>query len=131
MIIFNNVHSPFITHFIISVRNRFTFIRPYQSDCYDLLVSAHCTLRFSCEYCSSVFAMIVWYSLQRMHIRWGNIFSTCFCVSNCVKQGGIVSPVLFIVYMHDLSCELNRSNIGGCIGGEIVHHLSYLCLICL
>ena len=76
--------------------------------------------------------MIVWYnSLQRMHIRWGNTFSTCFCVSNCVKQGGIVSPVLFIVYMHDLSCELNRSNIGGCIGGEIVHHLSYLCFICL
>ena len=129
MIIFNNVHSPFITHFIISVRDRFTFIRPYQSDCYDLLVSPRCTLRFSCEYYSSVFAMIVWYnSLQRMHIRWGNTFSTCFCVSNCVKQGGIVSPVLFIVYMHDLSCELN---IGGCIGGEIVHHLSYLCFICL
>ena len=30
--------------------------------------------------------------------------------------------------------DLNRSNIGGCIGGEIVNHLSYaddLCLICL
>ena len=36
--------------------------------------------------------------------------------------------------MDDLSCELNRSNIGGRIGGEIVNHLSYaddLCLICL
>ena len=33
-----------------------------------------------------------------------------------------------------LSCALNRSNIGGRIGGEIVNHLSYaddLCLICL
>ena len=31
-------------------------------------------------------------------------------------------------------CALNRSNIGGRIGGEIVNHLSYaddLCLICL
>ena len=36
--------------------------------------------------------------------------------------------------MDDLSCALNRSNIGGRIGGEIVNHLSYaddLCLICL
>ena len=78
--------------------------------------------------------LIVWYSLQRMHIRWGNTFSTSFCVSNGVKQGGIISPVLFNVYMDDLSCALNRSNIGGRIGSEIVNHLSYaddLCLICL
>ena len=64
-----------------------------------------------------------------MHIRWGNTFSTSFCVSNGVKQGGIISPVLFNVYMDDLRCELNRSN----IGGEIVNYLSYaddLCLIC-
>ena len=69
-----------------------------------------------------------------MHMRWGNIFSTSFCVSNGVKQGGIISPVSFNVYIDDLSCVLNRSNIGGCIGGEIVNHLSYaddLCLICL
>ena len=78
--------------------------------------------------------LIVWYSLQRIHIRWGNTFSTSFCVSNGVKQGGIISPVLFNVYMDNLSCALNRSNIGGRIGGEIVNHLSYaddLCLICL
>ena len=64
----------------------------------------------------------------------GKHFSTSFCVSNGVKHGGIISPVLFNVYMDDLSCILNRSNIGGRIGGEIVNHLSYaddLCLICL
>ena len=60
-----------------------------------------------------------------MHIRWGNTFSTSFCVSNGVKQGGIISPVLFNVYMDDPRCALNRSNIGGRIGGEIVNHLSY------
>ena len=37
--------------------------------------------------------LIGWYSLQRMHIRWGNTFSTSFSLST----GGIVSPVLFNV----------------------------------
>ena len=68
--------------------------------------------------------LIVWYSHQRMYIGWGNTFSTSFCVSNGVKQGGIISSVLFNVYMDDLSCALNRSNIGRRIGGEIVNHLS-------
>ena len=69
-----------------------------------------------------------------MHTRWGNTISTSFRVSNGVKQGGIMYPVLSNVYMNYLSCALNRSNIGGRIGGEIVNHLSYaddLCPICL
>ena len=78
--------------------------------------------------------LIVWYSLQRMHIKRGNTFFTSFCVSNGVKQGGIISPVLFNVCMDDLSCVLNRSNIGERKREEIVNYLSYavdLCLICL
>ena len=54
-----------------------------------------------------------------------------FCVSFCVKQGGIISPVLFNVYMDDLSSALNRSNIEGRIGGETVNHLSYVDDLCL
>ena len=42
-----------------------------------------------------------------------HFFVLSFYVSNVVKQGGIISPVLFNVYMDDLSCALNRSNIGG------------------
>ena len=64
-----------------------------------------------------------------MHIRWENTFSTFFCVSNSVNQGGIISPVLFNVYIDDL-----RLSIGGRIRGEIVTHLSNaddLCLTCL
>ena len=64
----------------------------------------------------------------------GKHFSTSFCVSTGVKQGGIISPVLFNVYMDDFGCILNCSNTGGRIRGEIVNHLSYandLCLICL
>ena len=61
-------------------------------------------------------------------------FRHIFFVSNGVKQGGIISLDSFNVYMDDVSCILNRSNIGGRIEGEIVNHLSYTgdcCLICL
>ena len=49
-------------------------------------------------------------------------------------MGNIISPVLFNVHIDDLSCVLDRSNIGGRIRGEIVNHLSNaddLCLIFL
>ena len=47
-----------------------------------------------------------------MCIRWGNTFSSLFSVSNGVKQGGILSPALFNIYMDGLSTSLNSSNIG-------------------
>ena len=55
-----------------------------------------------------------WYSHQKMCVRWGNkVFSFFMCVSNGVKQGGILSPTLFNVYMDSLSTSLNSTNIGG------------------
>ena len=57
--------------------------------------------------------LVFWYSQQMMRIRWGNSFSDPFKVSNGVKQGGILSPKLFNVYMDSLSIQLNSSNVGG------------------
>ena len=60
--------------------------------------------------------LVFWYSRQRMFVRWGDTCSTSFCVTNGVKQGGIISPMLFNLYMDDLSLMLNCSGIGGYIG---------------
>ena len=60
-----------------------------------------------------------------MNIRWGNTVSSSFHVTNGVKQGGIISPVLFIVYMDDLSTSLNNSGIGGHNGGKTINNLCY------
>ena len=57
--------------------------------------------------------LVCWYSHQQMCVRCGNIVFSSFCASNGVKQGGILSPTLFIVYMDSLSTSLNSTNIGG------------------
>ena len=40
-----------------------------------------------------------WYRSQELCILWGNTRSSFFTISNGVRQGGILSPKLFSVYM--------------------------------
>ena len=48
-------------------------------------------------------------------MRWGSSFSDSFCVS---RQGGVLSPVLFSVYLDGLLEELSDSGVG-CYWGSI------------
>ena len=66
-----------------------------------------------------------WYTHQQMFVRWGNTIFTHFTVANGVKQGGVISPILFNIYMDKL---------GGYLGNVFLNHLCYaddLCLISL
>ena len=47
--------------------------------------------------------LVHWYAHQKMRVKWGGVLSTPFHVSNSVRQGGILSPILFNLYMNDLS----------------------------
>ena len=78
-----------------------------------------------------IWLLVCRHSTQKMHIRWGDTVTSSFLVSNGVKQGGIISPIPFNVYMDQLSEKLNASNIGGDIGGKLVNHLCYADDICL
>ena len=67
-----------------------------------------------------------------MFLRWGNTISTHFTVANGVKQGGVISTILFNIYMDKLSVALNSSGIGGYLEKVFLNHLCYaddLCLI--
>ena len=54
-----------------------------------------------------------------------NSVSSKFTVSNGVRQGGILSPFLFNIYMDDLSVKLTKCPTGCIAGGTIVNHLMY------
>ena len=42
--------------------------------------------------------LIQWYSNQRLQVQWKGTLSSTFSVANSVRQGGILSPILFTVY---------------------------------
>ena len=48
-----------------------------------------------------------WYSKQNMKVKWVNCLSSPFSGSNGVRQGGVLSPYLFALFIDDLSVKLN------------------------
>ena len=62
---------------------------------------------------------------QHICIRWGNSYSDFFTSTNGVKQGGILSPLFFNVYMDNLSAQLNSQHIGCSTGDVVVNHVLY------
>ena len=58
-------------------------------------------------------------------INWNGVCSDSFRVVNGVKQGGILSPVLFCIYLDGLLVALNDSKVGCHIGRIYVGALAY------
>ena len=67
-----------------------------------------------------------------MYVQWASCESSPFKVTNGVRQIGILSTKVFIVYMDGLSDQLNDSNIGDNFGsGQLVNHIRYADDMCL
>ena len=56
-----------------------------------------------------------------MYIKWGLTFSGKFHVTNGVRQCGVLSPLLFNVYVNEISDCLSKSGIGGSMNGTIIN----------
>ena len=77
--------------------------------------------------------LVYWYTQQSMQIRWDRCYSLLFSVTNGVRQGSILSPYFFAVYIDDLSKELNKIKVGCFVGKSLDNHLLFaddLCCFC-
>ena len=54
---------------------------------------------------------------QQMCVRWNNSVSDYFTISNGVKQGGVLSPVLFSIYLDQLIVQLRHLGMGCYMNG--------------
>ena len=68
-----------------------------------------------------------------MQIRFGTAMSSHFSISNGVKQGGVLSLILFTIYIDNLIIQLMKFNIGCKIGNSFLGVFGYaddLTLLC-
>ena len=68
--------------------------------------------------------LVSWYGSQQFCVTWGSYTSEGFEVTNGVRQGGILSPYLFNMYIDGLSEALNDSGVGCHYLGS-VNHICY------
>ncbi len=66
-----------------------------------------------------------WYLNQTINVRWKHILSECFYMTNGTRQGSILSPYLFSVYIRDVSEAVSKSLVGCRIGNRPCNVLLY------
>ena len=74
---------------------------------------------------SKVFELILLDRIEDYLGTTDNQFCLKEGMSNGVKQGGMLSPLFFNVYMNDLIVWLNESNVSGYLQDQRLNHLCY------
>ena len=69
--------------------------------------------------------LIDWYGKISVSVKWNNCFSKSVPVKSGIRQGGILSPVLFNIYVDSLILGLKSSGLGCHIQGLYVGCLAY------
>ena len=69
--------------------------------------------------------ILVSYKNQRANVRWNGQESPHFSIGNGVKQGAILSAILYCVYTNGIFQELRKAKIGCFIGRNYVGVLGY------
>ena len=65
------------------------------------------------------------YTEQKLQVKWNGILSDKFEVTNGVRQGGVLSPLFYSIYIDDLLEKLKRNGIGCHIGNHFVGVFGY------
>ena len=74
------------------------------SKAFDRLVHAGLFLKLLRRHVPLLFLNLImaWYSNLRCRVRWGDTHSDWFCIKAGVRQGGILSPIFYCLYVDDL-----------------------------
>jgi retron-type reverse transcriptase len=62
--------------------------------------------------------LATWYVNQQINVRWKKILTDSFLMRNGIRQGSILSPYLFSVYMCDVSDVIMKSGVGCYVGNK-------------
>ena len=65
------------------------------------------------------------YEMSEAYVRWNKSKSSSFKVERGVKQGAVLSPLLFSIYLNSLLELLNRSGYGCYMGGRSCNVFAY------
>ena len=65
------------------------------------------------------------YKIQVATVKWNNCYSMEFNIKNGVKQGAVLSALLYCIYVDDLFRLLRNSCLGCWINGEFTGLLGY------
>ena len=65
------------------------------------------------------------YTANQVRVLWAGLTSDYFSALNGVKQGGVISPILFCIYIDDLLIKLSLAGVGCYVGLNFVGALAY------
>ena len=88
-------------------------------------LSEDCRLVLSDLPASIIRILINFYVGNHVRVAWNGVKSEYFNAANGVKQGGVLGPVLFCVYIDGLLLALQKANVGCCVGSRFVGALTY------
>ena len=69
--------------------------------------------------------LLHWYQRQEHYVTWGHVKSDSYRCTNGIRQGGLLSPLLYNIYIDELNDRLAQAGVGCSIGGQNINVLSY------